>query len=322
MTRKLKTKNKKKTFRIKSKRTNQSKNKSSKKSKSLKHCSPHINSKSKDRLSCFDNDVLIKLIKAWNKSNPKSKRILIKPMNKLETMSNKQLWELLTQKMNEKCNDEICLMKNKKINRKLDKITKKKIRHSIKPLKPKSWDKNSREWLNTVDIASVMRQYELKYPSYVFVGPVPIDFDLKNKFNTCMVSNLCKIDLKKLKSRNINKLGVIFNLDRHDQPGSHWIAMYMSLNDNVIGYWDSYGYKPPSEVITLMNKLKEQSLEMGYQPEIKINKKRHQYKGSECGVYSMHFIIEQLAGRTFEDVTETIVSDDDMWKNRQKYFNY
>ena len=35
-------------------------------------------------------------------------------MNKLETMSNKQLWELLTQKMNDKCNDEICLMKNKK----------------------------------------------------------------------------------------------------------------------------------------------------------------------------------------------------------------
>ena len=47
--------------------------------------------------------------------------------------------------------------------------------------------------------------------------------------------------------------------DKHTQNGSHWIGMYMDINKKIIGYWDSYGYNPPNEVVDLMNKLKQQS---------------------------------------------------------------
>ena len=167
-----------------------------------------------------------------------------------------------------------------------------------------------------------MKQYEDVYDDFKFIGPVPIDFDLKNKFNSCVVSNLCKINVKNLIDNNIMKLGVIFNLDKHTQSGSHWIAMFMNLNKDIIGYWDSYGYKPPDEVCVLMKKLKIQSKKNGFNPKIKINKIRHQFKGTECGVYSMHFIIEQLKGRNYNEITQNVINDDSMWKNRKKYFIY
>ena len=39
------------------------------------------------------------------------------------------------------------------------------------------------------------------------------------------------------------------------------------------------------------------------------NKKRHQYGGSECGVYSMNFIIESLKGKTIADIQKEKITD-------------
>ena len=285
----------------------------------LKHCSPKVNVKEPNKRSCFDDEVLLSLIKSWNNTN-KHDKININKKNNIN--SNSELWYLLNQKMSNKCNSEICWIKDQKLKNNLSKKIKNKIQSSIRPFKPKEWDKNEREWLNTLDIANVMKQYEQKYHDFKFIGPVPIDFDLKDKENTCMVSNLCKIDVSNLIKNKIKKLGIIFNLDKHNQSGSHWIAMYMSIPKNLIGYWDSYGYKPPEEIMNLMNKLKSQCSNLGYKPNIKINNIRHQYKGSECGVYSMHFIIEQLNGKSFDDVTKHVITDDEMWENRKKYFIY
>ena len=41
------------------------------------------------------------------------------------------------------------------------------------------------------------------------------------------------------------RLGVVFNLDKHDQPGSRRIAMFARFGrKSFVGYFDSYGYKP------------------------------------------------------------------------------
>ena len=168
-----------------------------------------------------------------------------------------------------------------------------------------------------------MEQYEMAYKDFKFFGPVPIDFDLKNKFQQCIISELCAIDLEKLYNNNITKIGVIFNLDKHYESGSHWIAMYADIKKNIIGYWDSYGFNPPKEVIALMEELKRQAKEkLNIDCNIKINKIRHQYKNSECGVYCMNFIIKQLEGEEFNDVCNKIIKDDKMFAKRKKYFNY
>ena len=62
--------------------------------------------------------------------------------------------------------------------------------------------------MNTLDIRAVMDQYEEKYHDFLFVGPVPIDFDEKLNFGQCVVDELCKINLNKLNKEGIEKLGL------------------------------------------------------------------------------------------------------------------
>ena len=55
--------------------------------------------------------------------------------------------------------------------------------------------------------------------------------------------------------------------------------------------------------------------------EIKINKVRHQYKNSECGMYCIYFITSLLDGKSFKNVVQTIVDDDTMNGKRDEFFN-
>ena len=220
--------------------------------------------------------------------------------------------------MKYKCNDEVCWLKQDFIK---DSYLQKELLKNFKPFMPKTWNENPREWLNTIDIRDVMNQYEIKYPDFEFIGPVPMDFDTKVGFGECVVDELCKINLAELMKKGKTKIGVIFNLDKHTQSGSHWVAMNCDINRGEICYWDSYGIKPNPEVVVLMNRLKEQASKLNKKLEIKINKVRHQYKNSECGMYCIYFITSLLDGKTFETVVKNIVDDDTMNNKRNDFFN-
>ena len=47
---------------------------------------------------------------------------------------------------------------------------------------------------------------------------------------------------------------------------------------------------------------------------------RFQFKNSECGVYSMHFIESLLNGEQFTDVISNIIKDDEMQQKRYHYY--
>ena len=295
-------------------------------------CAPFINpsslSKSKKLLqsniniiesatdeSCFSIEALRKIASKWNQSNP---TMLI---TFDDSTSGTQLWNDINKMMSSKCTTEICWMKQDFIK---DSPLSRELLKNFKPLMPKKWDTNPIEWLNTIDIRDVMNQYEIKYPDFEFVGPVPMDFDTKLGFGQCVVDELCKVKLNNLMAKGDTKLGVIFNLDKHTQSGSHWVAMYCDINNKngaYVGYWDSYGMKPSPEVVVLMDRLKEQAKELGHNLEIKINKTRHQYKNSECGVYCIYFITSLLDGKNFEEVVNNIVSDDNMNAKRKEFYN-
>ena len=55
---------------------------------------------------------------------------------------------------------------------------------------------------------------------------------------------------------------------------------------------------------------------------IDYNRNRHQYKNSECGVYSLNFILRLLNGHTFEEISKNKVLDDDINKCRDTYFRF
>jgi hypothetical protein len=270
--------------------------------------------------SCFSIDALRKIATKWNTETTSNPNMKIQFDN---NTSGHTLWSSINNVMKYKCNNEICWMKQDFIK---DSPLAKELLKNFKPLMPKKWLSNPIEWLNTIDIRDVMNQYEIKYPHFEFIGPVPMDFDTKVGFGQCVIDELCKINLNDLMKKGKSKIGVVFNLDKHTQSGSHWVAMYGDFKgENGLGkicYWDSYGMKPNKEVVVLMERLKKQAIEIGHNVDIKINTVRHQYKNSECGVYCIYFLTSLLDGeKSFENIVENIVKDDDMNAKRIEYFN-
>lgn len=256
------------------------------------HCSPHIKTVS----GCFSREALVNIANNINNSGgsiaigSKNKDELVKEINK---------------SMNKQCkkDDEICWA-NATNNHNL-------VDEYYKPKRPEK----KHQWLSSTDISKVMKQYMKKYKDFMFFGPLPRDFADIN-------TEISKQNLHKLQLRGINYVGIIFNMDKHNQPGSHWVAYFIDLKrDLSVEYFDSVAVKPPKEINAFMDKVianAKKNLKLNLKK--KINNIQHQKKNSECGVYSLHFIIERLAGRTFEEVIQDVISDSDMNEFRNEYF--
>jgi len=264
--------------------------------------------------SCFSIDALRKIADKWNTTYPD------KAIEYTDATTGKYLWNSINNAMSAKCDNEVCWLKQDFIK---ESSLSQELAKNFKPLMPKKWESNPREWLNTIDIRDVMNQYEIKHPDFEFIGPVPMDFDSKVGFGQCVINELCNIKLASLLEKGKRKLGVIFNLDKHTQPGSHWVAMWAHFPDageGKICYWDSYGMRPNPEVVVLMKRLESQAKELNHPVAIKINKRRHQYKNTECGVYCIYFLTSFLEGRAFEDIVGNIINDDKMFEKRKNFF--
>ncbi len=278
----------------------------------LDSCNPANNNK----ISCFDFDALVKIATGWNKDHNKPKDKITIP--KIDNYKNKnKLWNSIDKKLRGTCTTEWCWIEQEFVR----KIGNRELEAMFRPKMPRSWKKNKYEWLSSIDIESVMNQYEEKYSDFKFIGPVPIDFDYQYEFGKCIVNELCNIKIKNLNKHNITKVGIIFNLDPHNKPGSHWVAMYMDLNKQVVYFFDSYGSSPPSEVQILIERLQEQAEELGFELKYDYSKIRHQYENSECGVYSIYFIIQLLEGKkTFESMQKTRIPDKVVNDKRNYFF--
>lgn len=271
----------------------------------LNKCSPR---KNKETVTCFSKPSLKRIIKYWNDYYPNDKI-------EIATFDTKHdLWKKINTKLARMCDNEYCWLSQPFIS------NKDEINGDFKPKKPLSWKSNKNEWLTTSDIEKVMNQYTNKHPDFTFVGAVPIDFDKEMHPGMCVVNELCKIKLASLLKKGINKIGIVFNLDPHDEPGSHWVSFFGNLTTGNLNYFDSYGFKPPNEVKMLVKRLISQGKENNIKMKYDYNKIRHQYKDSECGVYSINFIENMLDGKTFKSFCQRKIPDDHMEKFRNKYF--
>ena len=276
--------------------------------KSKKHinmyCAP---SKEDTSITCFTKRALKNIIEKWNNYYSNNKIVYN------DSNTKKELWNLIDSKLKNICTNEYCWTKQKF-------IESNKFKKNFRPVMPNKWKTQFDEWLNTLDIENVMKQYEKKYDDFHFIGPVPIDFDKEFSPGDCVIDELCKIKLKSLLNKGIKKLGIIFNLDPHDKPGSHWVSFFANFDNNEIYYFDSYGLPEPKEVTKLMKRLKEQGSELNRNVKLFTNNVRHQYKDSECGVYSIHFIIKLLEGNKYKDIINNKIDDDSMQENRNIYY--
>ena len=137
-----------------------------------------------------------------------------------------------------------------------------------------------------------------------------------------MWEELCKFNLYKYIRRGIRKIGIIFNLDNHDEDGSHWVSVFINISKKEIYYMDSYGHTIPSQIQKFINTVIQQTVEKEEEYTFIENKKRHQYSSSECGMYCLYVIINLLKGKSYKQLAEKRIPDKKMIYLRKKYFNH
>ena len=252
--------------------------------KTLK-CSPSSNSV--DNNTCYSNKSLHILKEQWNARHPDKM---------IKSNDAREIWSELKMYLSDVCTTEQCWLKQQFIKNNLNKEL---LNYTFAPNAPESWKSNPNEWLNSLDILRVMKQYEKAYNRFVFIGPTPIDFDKKKLYGECVWEELCNFSLSKIMQRGKTKIGIIFNLDPHYKDGSHWVVLYIDLNKKQIFYFDSNGDKIHRNIKRLVKRIQTQGEQLPTPIKLKYDDNyplEHQKRNTECGIYTMYFIIEQLRG--------------------------
>jgi len=283
--------------------------------------------------SCFTVDSL-KLIAS--KYNEKSK-------NKIDITDDKQeLVKDLTNAFSKTCDTQSCWLRLDVVKN----IDDKDIHENT--FRPDGPEKKY-EWLSTTNINDVLNQYEDLHKDFLFLGAVPNDFE------ELPMLGLSNINFDNYVKEGKTKLGMVINLDTHDQTGSHWVALYTDLSNNQLYYFDSVGKKPGKRIKRFNNKIikylynkeKNKNIEIGQiagminnlddkkkkskyvkllskklqNLDIRYNSIQHQQQNSECGVYSINFILRIVKGEPFDSIVNNVTPDEKVNQCRKVYFN-
>jgi len=245
--------------------------------------------------------------------------------NKIKLHNNKEKMIIaLQEKLQEYCPNQTCWATLKFVE------NNEKLREAFRPDGPTE----QFGWLSTNEINSYMEGAMKKYKDFLFVGAVPIDIRDLDQFG------VKELNYNELIKRNKTKIGIIFNLDEHYKSGSHWVSFYIDFTKKRIYFSDSAGKPPPIRVKELVKHIAENYFHNGsanlpaasYMStkgknkleelyDIRFNKVQHQFGSSECGVYSINFIVRLLRGNSFDTIHGGRVPDENINVCRKKYFN-
>lgn len=327
------------------------------------HCAP---GRGGDGVSCFSTEELIQIANRWNEvieqrkmghvadgsreqshQNPlySTPPCLQEPIRVTTRTPRYALWNAINERMqaSTKCCNERCWVTvlpsfgklpcaNGQESPHTDIFFEELLHTAFRPEMPQSWYTNPTEWLSTTDIDRVMKQYEALDRTFRFVGAVPIDFASPSDNGTigrCVTQALCNVRLKNWWNDGVRHVGIVFNLDAHDEPGSHWVSAYLDLKGNGLYYYDSFGAGPPVEVQRLFAAVGAQ-LELIHEkpPHEEHNNIRHQFKNTECGVYSILFLVTMVeaaernmdSASSYKQFIESAFNDSQVQRWRDVFF--
>jgi len=279
--------------------------------------------------SCFTLEALKKIAENYNKNSGGDKIPISNDKEKLV--------KNLENKLKNKCDEQTCWLRQDFVEAINDENIKTDIKENT--FRPEGPVKKY-EWLSTTDINDVVNQYQAKYKDFMFLGAVPADFE------ELPVLGLNDLDFDQLEKEGKTKIGMVINLDEHDKGGSHWVALFTNLKEGQIYYFDSFGKKPYKRTKKFINKITKHIYKNKYNKninmtdtmnklkkggsdpviknlnkmDIRYNTKQHQFNNSECGVYSINFVVRLVGGETFDEITNNITKDDQMNECRKSYF--
>lgn len=202
-------------------------------------------------------------------------------------------------------NNEACWLDNIKVRKH---FSKERLQHlDTKVFKPKG-TKGEDDWMSTIEIVDFFNQYNSIQPDFHFINCVPADYYVvyPRKFPSNIFNDY-------------KKSAIVFNTDKMNEPGSHWIAVFFEVIDQEnldIDYFDSTGEEPFDEFYELL----KLSVFNKWTIHLYINQKQHQKGNNECGIYAMYYILERMKGRSREIITAQRIRDNDVHKLRKIFF--
>ena len=271
--------------------------------------------------TCYDNDTLHKLRDGWNARHPDAR---------VETNDPTEIWTALKQRLQGVCRNEACWLKQ------IAGTTAIAGDTTFAPEAPKSWIRDPDEWLSSDEIENVMKQYEDKFPAFEFLGPSPSDYSAPKLAGVCVWEELCNFSLQKYADSGTHQIGIIFNTDPHTEDGSHWVSLFINLannrnlntnnantNNNYIFFFDSTGDRPQKEIREFIKTVTQQGRSLGIRFKYHENRKQHQKRNTECGMYALFMIVNLIEGtRTPEEFMRgDRIPDSHMLEFRKEYFN-
>ena len=275
------------------------------------NCSPD-NKNVTQNYTCYTDEDLHKLREMWNARHPD---------RPIKTTISKDIWQQLKTYYANICNKESCWVRQMTKNTKMEE----ELLDAFSPQSPKQWKKNPNEWLSSIDILEVMNQYEKKYKCFEFLGPSPIDYDTHQLYGECVWEELCHFKLVDQIKNGKTKIGIIFNLDPHYKGGSHWVSIFINIKKSTIFFFDSAGETIPKQIKKFVDTVIQQGLDLENPIKFKYDENHpveHQYKNTECGIYSLFFIIHMLEDKiTGHYLKSHILKDEYMQKFRKIYYN-
>ena len=286
------------------------------------NCNPSSKKRLKSRPTCFTGTMIKEIRDEYNRTHE----------DKIEEKKPAKIWDALRDKL-KSCKREDCWLEHIENSH----LKEKFMESAFAPFHPNEWKKNPSTWLTNYDILNVLSQYEKAYKQFDFIGATPIAFDEQPQTynDVCVWKELCKFDLQKMIEKGNKKIGVIFNLDKHTGPGTHWTSLFIDVQDKFVFYFDSAGESIPSEINKLVEKVIHQGLDLKNPIKFQYydtNNYSHQRGNNECGMYSLFMIITMLTNRvenkTFKDSKEKLdffikqrIPDTQVFKKRKLYFN-
>jgi hypothetical protein len=154
----------------------------------------------------------------------------------------------------------------------------------------------------------------------------------------CISQAMCDLDVARLGRDGRRQVGTVINMDRHDSAGSHWVACYAGLDPTRllygVYYYDSVALPPPREISDFMQRhvaAQVARLSVAHRAaydapngrpfEVRHNTVRRQFKNTECGIFSVIFLLNCMQGtRTFDQICSGIGGDADMNALRRVLF--